>query len=31
VAQNTLHLEDGTALGLLDLPYKLDRDLEIQR
>jgi len=31
VAQNTLHLEDGTALSLLDLPYKLDRDLEIQR
>jgi len=31
VAQNKLHLEDGAALSLLDLPYPLDRDLEIQR
>jgi len=31
VAQNKLHLEDAAALSLLDLPYPLDRDLEIQR
>ncbi|KXU39054.1 aminomethyltransferase [Ventosimonas gracilis] len=31
VAQSHLQLADGTALNLLDLPYRLDRDLEIQR
>jgi len=31
VAQSHLQLADGTALNLLDLPYRLDHDLEIQR
>jgi len=31
ISQGSLHLEDGAALNLLDLPYTLDRDLEIQR
>jgi len=29
--QNNLRLEDGSALELLELPYTLNRDLEIQR
>jgi len=29
--KGNLHLEDGSALSLLDLPYPLDKDLEIKR
>jgi len=30
-AENNLHLESGAALNLLELPYPLNKDLEIQR